>query len=162
MKSPFTFRPTGRTSAGPVAQSTPGTDHIPRTVQTHVDVCLRARPGPVRPEDVRTKQTGRQQQGQKQSLADAGCRHVDNAEVWAWGKQTQTPPHRGIGTALTFTPHNPPPPPRPAPPSLEKWRKKKTFKKGHICLQPLCSLLLPSAWALMEDRSGTGLHSHLT
>ncbi|XP_005733835.2 LOW QUALITY PROTEIN: short stature homeobox protein [Pundamilia nyererei] len=35
----------GRTSAGPVAQSTPGTDHIPRTVQTHVDVCLRARPG---------------------------------------------------------------------------------------------------------------------
>nr|XP_020489567.1 LOW QUALITY PROTEIN: short stature homeobox protein-like [Labrus bergylta] len=43
----------GRTSAGPVAQSTPGTDHIPRTVQTHVDVCLRAGSGaPGRAEDV--------------------------------------------------------------------------------------------------------------
>lgn len=79
MKSPFTFRPTGRTSAGPVAQSTPGTDHIPRTVQTHVDVCLRARPGgpPVRPEDVRTKQTGRAESRDSLTAVSLTCRRVE-------------------------------------------------------------------------------------
>lgn len=157
MKSPFTFRPTGRTSAGPVAQSTPGTDHIPRTVQTHVDVCLRARPGPVRHEDVKTKQTGRRQQSQKLRLADAGCRHVDNAHGWAWG---ETDSH-AISPWQTDRPsplHTPPAPTL----SRSVTKKENIFKKGHICLQPLCSLLLPSAWALIEDRSGTGLHPHPT
>lgn len=42
---------------------------------------------------------------------------------------------------------------------MKKKRKHLKKKKAIFCLQPLCSLLLPSAWALMEDRSETSIHT---
>ena len=99
--------------------------------------------GPTDQKALEQSKTGRQQQGPKRSRADAGCRHVDNAEGWAWGEidPNTTSPRHWNGLHLYTLP------------SLEKM--KKNIKKGHICLQPLCSLLLPSAWALMEDCCGT-------
>lgn len=128
------FAPTGRTSAGPVAQSTQSTHHIPRTIQTHVDVCLRAGPGQGSSDQKRVEQS----KGAAWA-ADGGCRRLDSEmsiNVNSTGRERSQNPAL-IRTPLTFTLPQPSPaqfsPAQPSP-AHDRIEEKQRHQKGHICL----------------------------